>query len=62
MVEKEMEEYFLEVTKKWIKHLAEGTSCHEIETSTLKGIQFVKAHKGFLVCDFIIHDGLLVII
>lgn len=59
MVEKEMEEHFLEVTKKWIKDMAEGTSCHEIGALTSKGIQFVKAHKGFLLCDFIIHDGLL---
>ncbi|TKY64472.1 Acyl-coenzyme A thioesterase 13 [Spatholobus suberectus] len=59
MVEKEMEDSSLEVTRKFIKGLADGTLSHEIEALTTTGIQVVKAHKGFLLCDFIIHSGLL---
>ncbi|XP_061367503.1 uncharacterized protein LOC133310572 [Gastrolobium bilobum] len=54
-----MEDSSLEVALKWIKDLADGTIGHEIETITARGIRVVKAHKGSLLCDFIIHNGLL---
>lgn len=61
MVEKEMEDPSLEVIRKWIKGLSDGTKGQQLETSTTKGIRLVKAHKGFILCDLIIHSGLLVI-
>ncbi|KAH1237896.1 hypothetical protein GmHk_08G022690 [Glycine max] len=59
MVEKEMEDPSLEVIQKWIKGLSDGTKGQQLETSTTKGIRLVKAHKGFILCDLIIHSGLL---
>ncbi|CAJ1951125.1 unnamed protein product [Sphenostylis stenocarpa] len=59
MVEKEMEDPCLEVLRKWIKSLSDGTSGQEVETSATRGIRLVKAHKGFILCDMIIHSGLL---
>ncbi|KAG5026026.1 hypothetical protein AAZX31_08G201400 [Glycine max] len=59
MVEKEMEDPSLDVIQKWIKGLSDGTKGQQLETSTTKGIRLVKAHKGFILCDLIIHSGLL---
>ncbi|KAG5036502.1 Acyl-coenzyme A thioesterase 13 [Glycine soja] len=58
MVEKEMEDPSLEVIRKWIKGLSDGTYGQEF-TSTTRVIRLVKAHKGFILCDLIIHSGLL---
>ncbi|OIW04908.1 hypothetical protein TanjilG_23911 [Lupinus angustifolius] len=49
----------LKLTQKWIKFIADGSVGHEIEASSTKGITVVKAHKGFILCDFTIHNGLL---
>ncbi|XP_057454329.1 uncharacterized protein LOC130745918 [Lotus japonicus] len=54
-----MEGSDLDVTFKRINDLANGIDGHEIETSTTKGIRVVQAHKGFLLCDFTVHSGLL---
>ncbi|KAE9621375.1 putative HotDog domain-containing protein [Lupinus albus] len=49
----------LKLTQKWIKYIADGSVGHEIEASSTKGIRVVKAHKGFILCDLTIHNGLL---
>ncbi|XP_061367511.1 uncharacterized protein LOC133310575 [Gastrolobium bilobum] len=54
-----MEDSCLEEAVKWIRDLADGTMGHEVETITTRGIRVAKAHRGFLLCDFIIHNGLL---
>ena len=56
-----MEDHNIEAIQKWIKDLSDETNGHEVETSSTRGIRFVKAHKGFFLCDMIIHSGLLVI-
>jgi len=61
MIEKEKKNRCFEDVQKWIKGLSDGTYGNQIETSTTKGLRLVKAHKGFLLCDMIIHTGLLVI-
>ncbi|KAG5141595.1 hypothetical protein JHK82_017290 [Glycine max] len=53
-----MEDPSLEVIRKWIKGLSDGTYGQEF-TSTTRVIRLVKAHKGFILCDLIIHSGLL---
>ncbi|XP_027344693.1 uncharacterized protein LOC113857136 [Abrus precatorius] len=53
-----MEDPAVEVATRWIKGLADGTIGREFEASTTKGIRVVKAHKGFLLCDFIVHNDL----
>ncbi|CAJ1951129.1 unnamed protein product [Sphenostylis stenocarpa] len=57
----DMEDPSLEMTRKWIQSLSDGTSAgrHEVETFTSRGIQLVKAHKGLLLCDLIIRSGFL---
>ncbi|QCE02037.1 uncharacterized protein LOC114167105 [Vigna unguiculata] len=59
MIEKEKKNRCFEDVQKWIKGLSDGTYGNQIETSTTKGLRLVKAHKGFLLCDMIIHTGLL---
>ncbi|KAJ1388766.1 Thioesterase domain [Sesbania bispinosa] len=53
-----MENSCLEVILKWIQDLADGTTGHELEVLTTRSIRIVRAHKGFLLCDFTIHNGL----
>ncbi|KAK7255409.1 hypothetical protein RIF29_28818 [Crotalaria pallida] len=48
----------LKVILQWIKDIEDGTISHEVEASVTKGLRIAKAHKGFLLCDFIIHNGL----
>ncbi|MED6201568.1 hypothetical protein PIB30_096272 [Stylosanthes scabra] len=43
----------------WMKDLADGRAGHEIEASTTKGIRVLKAQKGFVLCDFTVHNGIL---
>ncbi|KAG2379837.1 hypothetical protein LR48_Vigan406s017900 [Vigna angularis] len=59
MVEKEKKDPCFEDVQKWIKGLSDGTYGHQIETSTTRGIQLLKAQRGFLLCDMIIHTGFL---
>jgi len=61
MVEKEKEDPSVEVIHKWIKGMSDGTYGYEVETSSIRGLVFVKAHKGFFLSSMIIHNGLLVI-
>ncbi|KAK7294212.1 hypothetical protein RJT34_17099 [Clitoria ternatea] len=57
--EEEMKDSSLEVIVKRIQDLANGTVGHEVETSTTRGIRVVKAHIGFILCHFIIHNDVL---
>lgn len=59
MVEKKKKDPFFEDVQKWIKGLSDGTYGHQIETSTMRGIQLLKPQKGFLLCDMIIPHWLV---
>ncbi|KAJ7963029.1 putative Acyl-CoA thioesterase [Quillaja saponaria] len=41
-----------------LTNLSNGTAGQELEALCAKGLQVVQAHKGFILCRFIIHDRL----
>ncbi|XP_019425000.1 PREDICTED: uncharacterized protein LOC109333865 isoform X2 [Lupinus angustifolius] len=48
----------VELTEIVTKNIEDGNVGDEFSASSLKGIRVVKAHKGFILCDFIAHNGL----
>ncbi|KAK4269355.1 hypothetical protein QN277_022521 [Acacia crassicarpa] len=47
----------LERLETWIRRLSKGEVANEVEVEANKGTTLVKLDKGFLLCDFIIHNG-----
>lgn len=50
-----MEDATLQVILKRIRDLSDGVVEQEIEVAATKGIRSLQAHKGFLLCSFIVH-------
>ena len=49
-----------EILENRIKRLSKGEVGHEVDTEALKGLELVKLHKGFLLCEFLVHYGVSV--
>ncbi|KAI9107902.1 hypothetical protein K1719_021238 [Acacia pycnantha] len=47
----------LEELEKWIRRLSKGEIANEVEVEASKGVTLVKLDKGFVLCDFIVHNG-----
>ncbi|KAI4329234.1 hypothetical protein L6164_021521 [Bauhinia variegata] len=48
----------LQKSIEWLRGLSDGVAGNQIEIIPVKGIRQVKAHTGYLLCDFIIPDSL----
>ncbi|KAI4355618.1 hypothetical protein L6164_004373 [Bauhinia variegata] len=48
----------LQESVKWLRGLSDGVAGREIEKIVTKGIRQVKAHRGYLLCDFIVPNSL----
>ncbi|KAI9107882.1 hypothetical protein K1719_021218 [Acacia pycnantha] len=47
----------LERLEKWIRRLSKGEVANEVGVEANKGVTLVKLDKGFVLCDFIVHNG-----
>ncbi|KAI9107789.1 hypothetical protein K1719_021125 [Acacia pycnantha] len=47
----------LETVEKWIRRSSKGEIGHEAEAEATKGLTLLKLHKGFVLCDFLVHYG-----
>ncbi|KAK4269356.1 hypothetical protein QN277_022522 [Acacia crassicarpa] len=49
----------LERLEKWIRRLSKGEAGNEVGVEANKGVTLVKLDKGFVLCDFIVHNGVV---
>ncbi|KAK4269357.1 hypothetical protein QN277_022523 [Acacia crassicarpa] len=47
----------LEGLEKWIRRLLKGEESNEVDVEANKGLTLVKLDRGFVLCDFIVHNG-----
>ncbi|KAK4269358.1 hypothetical protein QN277_022524 [Acacia crassicarpa] len=46
-----------ERVEQWIRRSSKGEIGHEAEVEATKDLRLLKIHKGFVLCDFLIHYG-----
>lgn len=51
--EREMEDNPVQSSNRWLEDLSNGLG-HQLEAITLEGLKIVKAHKGFVLCNFFV--------
>ncbi|XVF24955.1 hypothetical protein REPUB_Repub13aG0172200 [Reevesia pubescens] len=44
----------LQKSLKWLEILSKGTTSHELDQITLKGLQILHGQKGFIRCNFVV--------
>ncbi|KAF1870165.1 hypothetical protein Lal_00017746 [Lupinus albus] len=49
----------VELTEEVTKDIEDGNVGQEFAALSLKGMRVIKAHKGFMLCHFIVHNDLL---
>ena len=57
--EREMEDNPVQSSNRWLEDLSNGLG-HQLEAITLEGLKIVKAHKGFVLCDFVVSNRISV--
>ncbi|KAL3598409.1 hypothetical protein D5086_006327 [Populus alba] len=50
-----MEDNPMQSSNRWLEDLSNGLG-HQLEAITLEGLKIVKAHKGFVLCDFVVSN------
>ncbi|KAJ6932606.1 hypothetical protein NC651_008134 [Populus alba x Populus x berolinensis] len=53
--EREMEDNPVQSSNRWLEDLSNGLG-HQLEAITLESLKIVKAHKGFVLCDFVVSN------
>ncbi|CAK7356717.1 unnamed protein product [Dovyalis caffra] len=50
-----MEDDSVQSSNKWLEDLSNGLG-HQLEAIALEGLKIVKAHKGFILCNFVVSN------